>query len=186
MGSRNRKINTSFSQQFVAISKDIGVIVLLLSFLFLMQQFLVRKPPVPSDGEWYTVVKVIDGDTIDVEKDGLKERIRLVGIDTPESVSPFEPIECYGVEASEYTKSLVLGKKVQLLVDQKQGDEDQYARKLRYVFLEDQSHVNYQLVEQGFAHAYKKVSSDYTTLFLQAEKEARNAQRGGWGVCVDF
>ena len=78
-----------------------------------------------------TVVRVIDGDTIEVEIDGTSYRVRYIGIDTPETVHPQKPVECFGKEASEKNRELVEGKRVRLEKDV--SDTDKYGRLLRYV-----------------------------------------------------
>src|SRR5690606_1019584 len=111
------------------------------------------------------VVKVVDGDTIDVQifperEDGLPaaipagakiERVRLIGVDTPETVHPFKPIEQFGKEASNYTKSQLQGKTVRLEDDL--SKRDKYGRILAYVWFEDR-HFNAELIEKGYAFAY--------------------------------
>ncbi len=125
-----------------------------------------------------TVKRVIDGDTIELSNG---EKVRYVGIDTPESVDPRKPVQCFGVEASKRNKELVEGKAVRLEKDI--SDRDRYGRLLRFVYI-DNVFINLELVKQGYAHAY-----DYppdiskAELFRQAEAEARTAGRGLWSGC---
>src|SRR5437870_2621659 len=74
----------------------------------------------------YKVVKVVDGDTIDVEIDGKAQRVRLIGINTPETVDPRKPVECFGNEASAKMKQYILGKQVSLQLDTTQASQDVY------------------------------------------------------------
>ncbi len=134
------------------------------------------------------VVKVVDGDTIDVLLNGKDVRIRLIGIDTPETVDPRKPIQCFGREASEKMHSLVDGKNVYLESDPTQSNRDKYKRLLRYVYLEDGSFVNKLMVEQGFAHEYTyNIPYKYQAEFKQAEEGARSKGLGLWGnnVCAN-
>ncbi|MDD2890866.1 MAG: thermonuclease family protein [bacterium] len=133
----------------------------------------------------YKVVNVVDGDTIDVEMGGGKERLRLIGIDTPETVDPRKPVQCFGKEASDKAKELLLGKMVSLEADPTQGERDKYDRLLRYVFLEDGTFFNKEMIEQGYAHEYTyDTPYKYQTEFKQAENEARENKRGLWGdIC---
>lgn len=127
------------------------------------------------------VVKVVDGDTITIKIDGKKETVRLIGIDTPESVDPRRPVECFGKEASEKTKSLVLDKKVFIQGDVTQSNKDKYGRILRYVFLEDETLVNELLIQEGYAYEYTyEEPYQYQQDFKQAEREAREQQKGFW------
>ena len=107
--------------------------------------------------------------------------MRYLGIDTPETVHPEKPVQCYGPEASERNKELVEGKAVSLLRDG--ADRDVYGRLLRYVFV-DGTFVNGELVWGGYAYArsYGDAPSLYQTL-VQLERSAREGRRGGWGNC---
>ena len=138
-----------------------------------------------SESATYSVVKVIDGDTIDVMVNGTKERIRMIGVNTPETVDPRKPVECFGREASSKTKSLLAGKKVILEKDDSQGDRDKYNRLLRYVVLPDSTNVNLALIEQGYAYEYTyNTPYKYQADFKNAQKLAMNQQKGLWGtVC---
>lgn len=133
-----------------------------------------------SEAHTAKVVRVIDGDTFEIEGG---ERVRLIGVDTPESVKPDAPVECFGKESSEYLRSLVEGKEVRLERDR--TDRDRYARLLRYVYLGD-AFINEQIVREGYAEsvAYKPDTTKQTVLD-RAEETAEIEQRGRWaeGVC---
>ena len=133
----------------------------------------------------YDVVKVIDGDTVSVSIDGKVEVLRLIGIDTPETVDPRKPVECFGVEASNKAKSLLSGKKVSLEDDVPQGERDKYGRLLRYVFLEDGTNFNFLMIKEGYAHEYTyNLPYKYQSEFKKAQKEAMESKAGLWGdVC---
>ncbi len=138
-------------------------------------------PPADGDG---VVTHVVDGDTLDVRVGGTEERVRLIGVDTPESVAPNRPVQCYGAEASAYLASLVPeGTAVRLARDA--VARDQFGRLLAYVYrAEDDLLVNLALVEQGYADAvtYGDNEALYPRL-VAAEAEARDGGRGLWGVC---
>ena len=134
----------------------------------------------------YEVVKVIDGDTIQVNVRGKTERIRLIGIDAPELVDPRRPVECLGREAAEYTRELLRGKNVRIETDPSQDERDRYGRLLAYVFLEDGTHVNLELIRQGYAHEYTyETPYTFQSQFKQAQLEAQTQQKGLWapGAC---
>lgn len=123
------------------------------------------------------VTRVIDGDTIEIEGG---ERVRYIGIDTPETVDPRKPVQCFGVEASRKNKELVEGKEVRLEKDI--TDKDKYGRLLRYVWVGD-TLINLELVEQGFAYSYSYPPDiKHQDDFVKAEREARDAKRGLWGA----
>lgn len=131
---------------------------------------------------YYSVVKVIDGDTLDVSIDGKTQRLRLIGIDTPEVVDPRKPVQCFGKEASSKAKETLSGKKVYLESDITQGDKDTYNRLLRYVYLEDGTFFNKLMIAEGYAHEYTHDSNPYKYQeeFKNAEWEARENSRGLW------
>ncbi len=131
-----------------------------------------------SNGKLLKVSRVIDGDTIELENG---ERVRYIGIDTPETVDPRKSIQCFGVEASKRNKELVEGKSVRLEKDI--TDRDKYNRLLRYVWVGD-TFVNLELVKQGFAQSYSYPPDiKYQDQFVSAQKEARDAKTGLWGAC---
>jgi micrococcal nuclease len=127
------------------------------------------------------VVRVVDGDTIDVVMDGVEYRVRYIGINTPETVDPRKPVECYGREASQRNRELVEGQTVELEKDV--SETDQYDRLLRYVWLNGDM-VNAILVGEGYALASTYPPDvKYQELFLDLEREAREAGRGLWAGC---
>lgn len=136
--------------------------------------------------EFFKVTRVVDGDTIEIEGG---EKVRYIGIDTPETVDPRKPVQCFGIEASKKNKELVEGKTVRLEKDI--TDRDKYSRLLRYVWIGDPSTgsgqallVNLELVKQGFAISYSYPPDiKYQNEFLAAEKEAREKRLGLWEAC---
>jgi len=127
----------------------------------------------------YTVERVIDGDTIVVTDGDKIEKVRLIGVDTPETVHPKKPVEYFGKEASAFTKSMCEGKKVRLEYDQTKRDK--YNRLLAYVYLEDGTFLNAEIVKQGYGHAYTRFPFKYLEEFREYEREAREDKRGLWG-----
>ena len=127
------------------------------------------------------VDRVIDGDTIGLQNG---DRVRYIGIDTPEVVDPRKPVQCFGVEAARRNKELVEGKSVRLEKDV--SERDKYGRLLRYVFLPDGNFVNLKLVEEGYAAASTfPPDVKYAAEFATAEKEAREAKKGLWQACAN-
>lgn len=153
------------------------------------QKDLLKKVPTPTQitlqeeqNQFYPVVKVVDGDTIDVRIEQNVARVRLIGIDTPEVVDPRKPVQCFGKEASDKAKGILTGKSVRLESDPTQGDKDKYGRLLRYVFLEDGTLFNKLMIEQGYAHEYTYHSNPYKYQleFIAAERSAREQNLGLW------
>jgi len=131
-----------------------------------------------SSTDTYLVTRVIDGDTIEIEGG---KKVRYLGIDTPETVDPRKPVQCFGIEASNANKKLVLGKRVKLEKDI--SETDKYGRLLRYVYVDD-IFVNDYLVRNGYAYAVTfPPDVKYQQQFLEAQKEARENKRGLWSAC---
>jgi micrococcal nuclease len=127
------------------------------------------------------VTRVVDGDTIAVEIDGGEERVRYIGVDTPESVVPGEPVECYGPEASRFNARLVEGREVRLVFDSER--RDRYERLLAYVYVGD-TFVNAELVRRGFATTLTIPPNDtFADRLARLEERAASAGRGLWGAC---
>jgi micrococcal nuclease len=138
--------------------------------------------------DMYLVSRVIDGDTLDVEKDGIRVRVRLIGVDTPETVDPRRPVQCFGKEASLRAKELLEGRLVRLETDPSQGLYDRYDRMLAYVYLSDGTFFNKEMISQGYAHEYTHRSPyRYQPEFKVAERIAREEKRGLWAdrVCAE-
>ena len=127
------------------------------------------------------VTRVIDGDTIEVNLGGSIYKVRYIGIDTPETVHPTQPVECFGQEASDKNSELVAGKTVRLEKDV--SETDKYGRLLRYVWVGD-IFVNDYLVRQGYAYASTYPPDvKYADQLAQAQTEAIGNNRGLWAVC---
>ncbi|HEX7123339.1 MAG TPA: thermonuclease family protein [Gemmatimonadaceae bacterium] len=136
------------------------------------------------------VVRVVDGDTLEVRIGGQVATVRIIGVDTPETVDPRQPVMCYGPEASAYTRQLVDQAAGRILLEKDVSETDRYGRLLRYVWLEHpdgRRMLNYELVAQGYAQVSTYPPDvRYQELFLQAQREAQAAGRGLWGACGGF
>jgi len=161
----------------VADGPDESVIADALEYIETME-----RVELPENGAWATCVRVVDGDTIEVEFEeggSAKEKVRYIGVDTPETVHPSRGVEPYGPEASAVNKHMVEEKRVWLVGDI--TDRDRYGRLLRYVYTEDGLFVNLALVACGLA-----VVSTYppdvahVEEYVAAQEEAREAGRGFW------
>lgn len=129
----------------------------------------------------YKVTKVVDGDTIAVEINGESTTLRLIGIDTPESVHPNKPVQCFAIEASSKAKEILTDKWVSLEKDETQDDKDKYDRLLRYVILENGNNFNKIMIEQGYAHEYTyNTPYKYQEEFKAAQKNAEELKLGLW------
>jgi micrococcal nuclease len=128
------------------------------------------------------VINVVDGDTIDVLIGGQELRVRYTGIDTPETVDPRRPVECFGREASRRNRDLVEGKTVGLEKDV--SEVDSFGRLLRYVWVDGRM-ANAALVEEGYATASVfPPDVKYADLFASLQGQAREAGWGLWSACT--
>ena len=133
-------------------------------------------PPSSNTRNLYQVERVIDGDTIKLTNG---ERVRYIGIDTPETKHPKKPVQYFGEEAYEANRKLVEGRKVRLEFDVEKRDK--YGRLLAYVYVDD-TFVNAWLVENGFAQVMTVPPNvRYKELFLKLQKDARENKKGLWG-----
>ncbi|MDR2103588.1 MAG: thermonuclease family protein, partial [Treponema sp.] len=107
------------------------------------------------------------------------ETIRMIGVDTPETVHPRRPVEFFGREAGEFTKSRLLGQKVALAFDW--DLRDRYGRLLAYIYTADGDCFNAALIREGYAHAYTRFSFQFMEEFRAMEQQAREDRRGLWG-----
>lgn len=155
---------------------------------------LEQKDSRSDDSASYQVTKVFDGDTFEVEISGKKEKVRMLGIDTPEKYDSDkldrdsertkkdkETIRRLGSLSSGYTVRLIGGKKVRLIPDSKGDQTDKYGRLLRYVYLDDGTFVNKKIIEDGYATAFRRFKVSKEKELIEAEKDARENKRGLWG-----
>jgi len=168
---------------FIGVLGSVLFVLSTLSFIVLFQHF---KSPAGND--WFatepTVVNIIDGDTIDVRIGRKTQRIRLLGIDTPETKDPRKPVQCYGREASEQAKALLpAGTVVRLAHDLEITDA--YERMLAYVWrANDGLFVNLELIIGGFADVLSIApNTAHADEFRAAVNDAKSANRGLWGTC---
>lgn len=132
---------------------------------------------------FYKVTRVFDGDTIEVDMNGTKEKVRFIGVDTPETHDPRKPVECFGQAAADFTKQLISSSDVRLEADAINTNRDRYQRLLRYIYLPDGRLVNAEIIKEGYGFAY--LSFPFTKLdeFRQLEKQARERGKGLWSGC---
>jgi micrococcal nuclease len=127
------------------------------------------------------VTRVVDGDTIEVDLDGHDEDVRYIGIDTPETVKPDTPVQCFGPEASARNHELVEGRTVRLVFDAERRDV--YGRLLAYVYVGG-DFINGDLVAGGFARTLEiEPNTSKAPQLARLEGAAGAAGRGLWGAC---
>ena len=129
----------------------------------------------------YKVMRVIDGDMVKINYNGKATNVRLIGVDTPETVHPSKPVEAYGKEASNFTKNLLQGESVYLRFDIDKTDK--YGRLLAYLYrAPDGLFVNLEIVRQGYGHAYTQFPFKHIESFRYYGNRARTAGKGLYGV----
>ena len=136
----------------------------------------------PADFEY--VQRVVDSDTLML---GTGERVRLIDVDTPETKRPNKPVEYFGKEASAFTRRLAEGKRVKLDYDQANnhlGHKDQCGRTLAYIFLEDGTRLNAEIIGQGYGHAFTRYPFSRMEEFRRLELEAREQRT--WPVGAEI
>lgn len=161
-----------------------GLIVSLLALLGWWQPGIVPTEVAnnPAPG-YYRVIRTEDGDTITVDMNGTEERIRFIGVDTPETQDPRKPVQCFGRAASEFTKMLIGQNPVRLESDPLSSNRDRYNRLLRYVYLPDGKLVQAKIIKEGYGFAYVSFPFTKSDEFLAYQTEAREHNRGLWASC---
>jgi micrococcal nuclease len=162
----------------------LALAMLLIGFALVNQHYptLLGESAALPPGYW-RVTEIYDGDTIAVDMNGTIEKVRLVGVDTPETHHPKKPVECFGQAATDYTRKLIGHAPVRLEADSLSSNRDRYDRLLRYAYLPDGTLVNLKIVEDGYGFSYTTFPSELTERFETAEDAARSAGRGLWGTC---
>ncbi len=136
-------------------------------------------------GQTFHVVHVVDGDTLDLQvwdsvRNEDRTRIRLWGIDTPETVKPNSPVEHFGPESSHFARELTLGRNVRIELDEGQDNRDRYDRLLAYVYLPDGRCLNALLIEQGYGYADPRFAHRDKRQYNRLMRQAMAERRGLW------
>ena len=136
----------------------------------------IRKSPT------YQVLKVVDGDTIHISYNGKDEKVRFIGLDTPETKDPRKPIQCFGREATAKMTEFAENKNIRLEFDKTQGERDKYGRILAFVYNEDNKNLAYEMIRQGYGNEYTYNSNPYKyqNEFKEAARKAREENKGLW------
>lgn len=131
----------------------------------------------------YGVEEVSDGDTVIVNMNGRREIVRMIGVDTPETVHPERPVECYGEAATKYSRKLLENKNVRLEADPLDTNRDRYDRLLRYVYLPDGTLAAANLIREGYGFSYTLFPFEKQAEFDAYEQQAKAAGKGLWSAC---
>ena len=129
----------------------------------------------------FAVTRVVDGDTIHVDANGQRLKIRMIGLDSPETVDPRKPVQCFGLEASAQAKMILGGQQVYLETDPGQDTIDKYGRTLAYVWTSSGRLFNLDMIADGYAYEYTyDLPYRYQADFKAAEADASANDRGLW------
>jgi micrococcal nuclease len=181
MSSVPKEITATINKLFIA-----AMVIFLFSYVYEGQTSGVFNLGLPTTtpntiGVFYNVTKVTDGDTIHIDMNGTDETVRLIGINTPETVDPRRAVECFGKEASTRMKEIAGGKIVRLEYDDTQDLRDTYGRLLAYIYLEDGQMVNRKMVAEGYAYEYTYMTPyKYQKEFRELQRLAQASKRGLW------
>lgn len=134
---------------------------------------------------YYDVVSIADGDTITVDMEGKKEKIRFIGVDTPEIYhgGNTDPSQCYGEKAKAFTEASIDNKRVKLVADEKGSNRDKYGRLLRYVYNYQNMSLDETLVSEGYGFAVDGFSYSKKESYLNLMNDAETGRKGLWAVC---
>ena len=162
-----------------------GVLTFLAFWVVLIALYYIQKYETnkTAPAGYYRVTKVSDGDTIEVDMDGKLEKVRLIGVDTPETHHPKKEVECYGQLASDFTKNALDGEVVRLEADDTNQNRDRYQRLLRYVYTADGTLWNKKLLADGYGHALTAFPFTKMDEFTKSEIQARELNKGLWSAC---
>jgi micrococcal nuclease len=164
----------------------VGLLIVLISWLvFYSQQngwFRAAGTSLPQPG-YYAITHFVDGDTIAVSMNGHEEKVRFIGVDTPETHKPKTPVQCYGPAAAAFTKNTIGKDKVRLVSDSLSTNRDRYDRLLRYVYLPDGTLVNERLIQNGYGFYYPYFPFSLSAKFAVDQEQAQLASKGLWGNC---
>lgn len=159
------------------------VVVMVLLFSALGAQKTKVYEQTSSQVGTYRVLEFDDGDTIVIDMNGSPEKVRFIGVDTPETKDPRKPVQCYGHEASKFTKNLISNSSVRLEADPTNTNRDRYSRLLRYVYTSDGTLVNAELIKQGYGFAYTGFPFQKKSEFITYQASAQKDGLGLWGNC---
>lgn len=159
----------------------IGSVIVIVVVALLVLRPWERDPDAGPASAMATVTRVVDGDTVEARIGRALEDVRLIGVDTPETVKPGEPVRCFGPQASAFTHNRLEGERVRLLFGVERRDV--YGRLLAYAYLDDRL-FNSALLRRGLARALTISPNDrFAARFERLELAAARAGRGLWGAC---
>ena len=174
----------SDAQKWKSWTQRAAAIIVLSILLSIASHFIGTSPPASTNGfanrnDLYQVMRIIDGDTVEIEYEGARTSVQLIGVNAPETVHPGKPVERYGREATAFLQKLVLNRFVYFEFDG--SKKDQYDRLLAYVRRDsDDLFVNVEIIRQGYGKTDDRYPFKYMKLFEYHGFQARTARIGIW------
>jgi micrococcal nuclease len=155
----------------------------LICILYILIIFYIKEGNDIKQNTLYKVNYIYDGDTISILYKGRQKTIRLLGIDTPETVDPRKPVQCFGEQASLKTKELLNNRSISLVFNLNREQKDKYNRYLGYVYRDDGLDINRYLIEHGYAREYTYGKPyERQKEFRKLEKQAKERSIGLWNT----
>ena len=154
-----------------------------LGYFATTHKWSVFQPAVVTEPGYYKVTEFIDGDTIAVDMDGANEKVRMIGVDTPETHDPRKAVQCFGQAASDFTRNIIGQSSVRLEADPINSSRDRYDRLLRYVYTRDGTLINAEIIKQGYGFAYLGFPFTKSDEFRGYQSRARAESKGLWASC---
>jgi micrococcal nuclease len=155
----------------------------LVIYLLIQRNPNVKQAVIGNDPGLYSIAHFVDGDTIAVNMNGKVEKVRFIGVDTPETHKPNTPVQCYGPAAAAFTASSIGTQKVRLVADPQSTNRDRYDRLLRYVYLPDGTLLNEKLIQTGHGFYYPYFPYTKSEQFAADQAKAKSKNLGLWGNC---
>jgi micrococcal nuclease len=165
------------------LSRAIGALLVIFFGWFAGQYPEIFTPEAEVPAGMYRVVSIEDGDTLTVDMNGVEERIRFIGVDTPETKDPRKVVQCFGHAATKFTKELVGTSHVSLVADKLSTNRDRYDRLLRYIYLPDGRLVQAEIIKEGYGFAYTSFPFEKSEEFIKYQRTARIQNKGLWSAC---
>lgn len=148
------------------------------------QDFATQNPDKSenSENKFYSVLEVIDGDTIKINYEGKKTSVRIIGINTPEKSGPYRETECFGEESSKKAQDILENKKVKIELDESQSKFDKYGRLLAYILVNGEDDFGLKMIKNGYAYENTYWGLEYKNqkIYKEAQKYAENLYLGLW------
>jgi micrococcal nuclease len=164
-------------------NKRLYLSIILICILYILIIFYIKEGNDIKQNTLYKVNYIYDGDTISILYKGRQKTIRLLGIDTPETVDPRKPVQCFGEQASLKTKELLNNRSISLVFNLNREQKDKYNRYLGYVYRDDGLDINRYLIEHGYAREYTYGKPyERQKEFRKLEKQAKERSIGLWNT----